>query len=694
VHRDFKPSNVLVQDDHAKVTDFGLALFAGAAPEVTTGETPSSSGASSRVTRAGATPGTPEYMAPEQFRGQFDARSDQFSFARSLENALVGRQAPGWLEAPLRRALSADPEARFPSMTELLAAISPEPRAQRRRLAVGAVLAVVLVGVAVGAFRARRVDCSTASAALEAVWSSEAKAALETRASVLPSASAARVRAAFSSWADDWSQRARTSCEASAAGKQSEKVELLRGLCLERRLTFFRTLTQGLTAELGAEQLVSAADSLKPGGCSDEALIADGSAEESPALREKLEPLRVQLQKVEALTLIGRSELALSEVSSCLEQAREVGFGPFTAQPAVLKGQFFRREDPTQARALFREAYLLANVPQSSDETQRVAARAAIEYLDTFESTPETLAALQAMTEGALARVGNTESSEASYLSVLGKAALARGDAKAAIDTLTRAHVLREKLEGPDAADTLLLVQNLALAFSLSGDSERAVALFEDRVKRLEARFGADSLPYARALAQLGAEEVVAVRYDGARKHLQTASAVLSKNGVELGRESDLLDNLASMLEIDGDFAGARRVREKLLEFEKAPLTRAKYLGLMSRVLVELGDVEGTRRDATEAIATLEKANPGHPDLQVPLTALGRVTAGARGAALLERALNLPRAVDHEYRGDVLRAMAERATGTARSELLERARNDYAEGQVTFRVRELDGVKR
>ena len=148
------------------------------------------------------------------------------------------------------------------------------------------------------------------------------------------------------------------------------------------------------------------------------------------------------------------------------------------------------------------------------------------------------------------------------------------------------------------------------------------------------------------------------------------------------------------MLEIDGDFAQARQLRERLLALEHDPMPRAKALSLLSRVLIELGEPESARKAATEAIATLERANPKHPSLQVPLTTLGRLTPGPAGDALLERALALPRTVDHEYQGDVIRAMAERAAPAARRALLERARHDYAEAQVDFRVRELEQLLR
>jgi serine/threonine protein kinase len=153
VHRDFKPDNVLVGDDgRVRVVDFGLAKhhaeLDGDRPfdrEVLAREL-----ADARITRTGSLMGTPAYMAPEQFRGQGDARSDQFSFCVVLYEALTGRlpfpgetaealyeatsrgRMRGWPEhaevpmavrAVLRRGLSAKAEDRYPSMSALLAAL-------------------------------------------------------------------------------------------------------------------------------------------------------------------------------------------------------------------------------------------------------------------------------------------------------------------------------------------------------------------------------------------------------------------------------------------------------------------------------------------------------------------------------------------------------------------------------------------
>ena len=85
VHRDLKPSNLFLTPHGVKLLDFGLARPMG---DGLTGDT------STQLTQAGAIAGTPNYMAPEQVRGEaLDGRADLFAMAALLFEMLSGQLA-------------------------------------------------------------------------------------------------------------------------------------------------------------------------------------------------------------------------------------------------------------------------------------------------------------------------------------------------------------------------------------------------------------------------------------------------------------------------------------------------------------------------------------------------------------------------------------------------------------------------
>jgi serine/threonine protein kinase len=142
VHRDIKPSNILLDTaGRVKVADFGIAKMAGQSTELTV---------------AGSVMGSPQYLSPEQIRGEeLDGRSDIFSLGvllyellsrkRPFEGDTITtlvyqilhkepppvselRQIPERLEMLLRRMLAKNRDERFASAAAVAAEVGEVER--------------------------------------------------------------------------------------------------------------------------------------------------------------------------------------------------------------------------------------------------------------------------------------------------------------------------------------------------------------------------------------------------------------------------------------------------------------------------------------------------------------------------------------------------------------------------------------
>ena len=196
VHRDVKPSNVLVHStgarEHAYLTDFGIAK---------------KSSEHTALTATGTFVGTIDYCAPEMIRGgPLDARADVYSLGCVLFECMTGEkpfvrdsefnliyahledppprprdrrpQLPAALDAVVERAMAKEPDDRYASAGGLASAAlaatgiapaaasattveehSPKPsapraRVSRRALAAGAAVLVLVAGAAAAALLA------------------------------------------------------------------------------------------------------------------------------------------------------------------------------------------------------------------------------------------------------------------------------------------------------------------------------------------------------------------------------------------------------------------------------------------------------------------------------------------------------------------------------------------------------------
>ena len=142
IHRDIKPANIMITPSfEARITDFGIAKSDGA----------------THLTMSGSLVGTPDYMSPEQAKGEeVDSRSDLFSLGCVFYECLAGEKpfkggsltavllsivntdplassawakvdVPPEVTAVLEKALAKTSEGRFANATELVAALATIP---------------------------------------------------------------------------------------------------------------------------------------------------------------------------------------------------------------------------------------------------------------------------------------------------------------------------------------------------------------------------------------------------------------------------------------------------------------------------------------------------------------------------------------------------------------------------------------
>jgi tetratricopeptide (TPR) repeat protein/tRNA A-37 threonylcarbamoyl transferase component Bud32 len=515
IHRDFKPHNAMFgSDGWVRVLDFGLARFDEPKPPSDTHTTTRPEDSSRDLTISGALMGTPAYMAPEQIATrQVSTHSDQFSFCVALFEALYGYRpfggetlealidqltagrvaarprdtdVPRWLHAVLLRALSVDPEARWPSMHELLAALRRDPRARRRRVAMGALLIATTCALSFAVARPGEPApdvCAGAGDEAAEIWgetrAADVRELVRGRHGPRADELLAIVSPQLDRYATTWSELRVQACRAHADGQQSSNVFDLRTACLDRRLASLDALVQML-GSANAEQLdgiALAASGLPPlERCADTpALLAELAPPEHAQTRARVQAHRETLARALVHEDAGQPQLGLELVAGVLADAEALAYEPLLAEAWLRKGCLEMGGDVVEAeRSLTRALWAAVAIGHAAVAAEASSKRGYLHgpVLGQQQRAFDDLPMLAALNR----RVEDDVGLYAEYLNNVGAIHLAAGDWPEARRWFEQARDLRVARAHP------MDWRGVATLFNLGG-----VALFQGRYVDAEA---------------------------------------------------------------------------------------------------------------------------------------------------------------------------------------------------------------
>jgi serine/threonine protein kinase/tetratricopeptide (TPR) repeat protein len=376
VHRDFKPSNVILGEregdtQRVRVIDFGLAVLDGVGREVIAG-----------VAASGTTPyGTPYFLSPEQCRGEaVTARSDQFSFCTALYDALYHqhpyyvpdptpaspsriptdsgtqqppttpraltalldaicdkdralRQPPADTGVPravfklLARGLERDPARRYASMEELLKLLARQLRPSMLPWLIGIGVGGLIAGGAIYAAVAQGMpgSCKNVGSAVAGVWndarSDELRRHFLRTERPYADATHAAVKRTVDAYVKEWETVHGAACtETYVEGTLDAVSYLRRKRCLDANLTTLETTLQAFEAADGqtVDRAYTTIAALRPNSdcslLSAEVCVTDALLDEVPEVRDTF-------LAIQALEGAGRYTEAADKAAEAVTQA-------------------------------------------------------------------------------------------------------------------------------------------------------------------------------------------------------------------------------------------------------------------------------------------------------------------------------------------------------------------------------------
>lgn len=392
VHRDFKPSNVMVTSDgEVKVMDLGLARRERDGGVVALGADTATSSVPVLETKTGTIMGTPRYMSPEQFRGEVaDARSDQFSFCLTLYELFYGAhpfsgstlaeriasfesearrpedtKLPDYLTRAVLRGLRVRAVERFETMQALLSALEPAPKGGRGRwVALGGVgVAALAIALLLSAKRAEAEEpCALSDTRIRSEWGGVERASVAF--AMGDSELSLHVLGILDERADALGAGYRDNCEASYVRReQSEELADSRTLCLERHVLQFESIVDIYSSDIGEAKLAGAAELAFPAleQCANlEAMANIVVMPASASARAQIAVAERAGAKADAFVVAGLLEQAELATATSVELARAAGYPPVLGRALFTRLELQADATPSDAVDTARELLMVA----------------------------------------------------------------------------------------------------------------------------------------------------------------------------------------------------------------------------------------------------------------------------------------------------------------------------------------------